>query len=141
MPMTWTAKANAKLLLAIIHQIKAQSVKLNYKEMAEYIGPDCSHRAVEYQLQKLKKQASGSDDSTASATAPGAAAGGAGPATPTKPKTPRKRAAAGSTKTGTPAKKKKGAAADGNGKIGADEEDEVEKRTLGEVRDELKNSE
>ncbi|KAL4793698.1 hypothetical protein BDV19DRAFT_366096 [Aspergillus venezuelensis] len=115
MPMTWTPEANAKPFLAVLDQIKEQGVKINIAKLGEYMGHECSIRAVDHQFQKLEKQAETPD------AASGAAAAGAGDgtasasatasATPTK--TPTKRRATGS-KTGIPRKrgKKQAAATD-----------------------------
>ncbi|KAL4947130.1 hypothetical protein BDW69DRAFT_190479 [Aspergillus filifer] len=125
MPMTWTPEANAKacislplhpyssnaltpthntiLFLAVLEQIKEQGVKINNAKLAEYMGPECSVRAVDHQLQKLKKQAEPSDSVAGSAAGAGDGSASAS-ATPTK--TGTKRRAVGS-KTGTPRKRGK----------------------------------
>ncbi|KAL4915000.1 hypothetical protein BDW62DRAFT_204089 [Aspergillus aurantiobrunneus] len=136
MPMNWTSEANAKLFLGVLEQLKEQNVKLNYSKLAEYMGPEhaqltrlgldgaeCSHRAIDNQIIKLKKQAAGgsaSDSQSASA-----------PATPATPAgTPKKRRAPAGSKASTPDKRKKAV---------EDDADEDEKRLLKEVREELKN--
>ncbi|OJJ45272.1 hypothetical protein ASPZODRAFT_17491 [Penicilliopsis zonata CBS 506.65] len=39
MPMTWDSTADAKLLLAILDQMRTSQMKLDYKEIAAYMGP------------------------------------------------------------------------------------------------------
>ncbi|PKY05069.1 hypothetical protein P168DRAFT_304150 [Aspergillus campestris IBT 28561] len=98
MRMTWNGDSNAKLFLGVLSQIKDHKLKLDYKELSEYMGPECSVRAVQQQIDKLRKQVEEQD---------GAANGDA--ATSPKPSTPSKRKYGKDNGTpGTPSKKTKG---------------------------------
>ncbi|KAL2860093.1 hypothetical protein BJX68DRAFT_261064 [Aspergillus pseudodeflectus] len=57
MPMIWSPEANVKLLVGMLAQLKDQSVKLDYKKLAEHMGPECTTRSITNQFTKLKKQA------------------------------------------------------------------------------------
>ncbi|CEL04863.1 hypothetical protein ASPCAL05987 [Aspergillus calidoustus] len=124
MPVNWTAEKNAKLFLGVLEQCKEQSLKLNYRRLAEYMGPDCTWKAIEGQIAKLKKNAAvGQDPNEQSASAPSTPAA-----------TPRKRAAGGTpAKSGSPQKKKKAKSVENN----TDDDSEAEKQALKEVRQEL----
>ncbi|PLN79509.1 hypothetical protein BDW42DRAFT_195099 [Aspergillus taichungensis] len=99
MPMTWNGDTNAKLFLGVLSQLKNHKLKLDYKELSDYMGPEeCSVRAVQQQIDKLKKQVEEQN---------GAADGD--PATSSKPSTPSKRKSGKDDGTpGTPSKKTKG---------------------------------
>ncbi|KAL3463881.1 hypothetical protein BJX64DRAFT_286842 [Aspergillus heterothallicus] len=98
MPMNWTPEQNAKLFLGVLEQGKEQSLKLNYKRLAEYMGPDCTWKAIEGQIAKLKKQAA-HDPTEQSASA------ASSPSTPAA--TPKKRGPRSTpVKSGSPQKKK-----------------------------------
>ncbi|KAL4782550.1 hypothetical protein BJX76DRAFT_358815 [Aspergillus varians] len=127
MPMTWNAEANAKLLLGIMEQLKEMDVKLNYPKLAAYMGPECSNRAIDHQLLKLKKMASGDSKGQSTPGTPGTPAKSTTPAG-----TPRKRRAPAGVKS-TPSKKKK------TEEAGDENEGEMEERLVKEVRDELKD--
>lgn len=47
-----TATANERLLLAIL---KVHEVKIDFAAVAEIMGPQCTKRAVQEQIKKLKK--------------------------------------------------------------------------------------
>ncbi|KAJ0426881.1 hypothetical protein BJY00DRAFT_306874 [Aspergillus carlsbadensis] len=128
MPMNWTPEKNAKLFLGVLEQGKEQNLKLNYKRLAEYMGPDCTWKAIENQIAKLKKNASaGPDPNGQSASAPSTPAA-----------TPKKRGA-GSTpaKSGSPQKKQKAKVADSD--TTTNDDSEAEKEALKEVRKELED--
>ncbi|KAL4970079.1 uncharacterized protein BDV14DRAFT_195614 [Aspergillus stella-maris] len=55
MPMTWNSEAEAKLLIGIIAQTKG--TRLDYKELATYMGPDCSVSALHQHIFKLRRDA------------------------------------------------------------------------------------
>ncbi|OJJ43247.1 hypothetical protein ASPZODRAFT_19651 [Penicilliopsis zonata CBS 506.65] len=68
MPMNWDAQANAKLLVAILHTAKP---KLDLAALAEWMGPECTDRAVSNQITKLRAMAKGTgitDSSSATST-------------------------------------------------------------------------
>ncbi|KAL4783859.1 hypothetical protein BJX76DRAFT_357645 [Aspergillus varians] len=128
MPITWNAEANAKLFLAVLEQLKDQNVKLDYNQLAQYMGPECSKRSAESQIVKLKKLAAGDQLAGQDAPVPNAAplihaspvipevpmfpepvalAGPVAPGPSTTPEgSPNKRRARGGTKSATPSKKK-----------------------------------
>ncbi|PLB42641.1 uncharacterized protein BDW47DRAFT_121743 [Aspergillus candidus] len=99
MPMTWNGDTNAKLFLGVLSQLKNLKLKLDYKELSEYMGPgECSVRAVQQQIDKLRKQVEEQN---------GAANDDA--ATSPKPSTPSKRKSGKDNGTpGAPSKKTKG---------------------------------
>ncbi|KAL3452771.1 hypothetical protein BJX65DRAFT_302676 [Aspergillus insuetus] len=125
MPITWTPEKNAKLFLGVLEQGKEQNLKLNYKRLAEFMGPDCTWKAIEGQIAKLKKNATAGHDSNEQAAS--------APSTPAA--TPKKHAASGTpAKSRSPQKKtKKAKVAENN----TDHDSEVEKQILAEVRQEL----
>ncbi|KAL3490073.1 hypothetical protein BJX62DRAFT_238527 [Aspergillus germanicus] len=103
--MIWNAEANLKLLVGMLVQLRDQSVKLDYKKLAEHMGPECNAKSVMNQFTKLKKQAAeaaevmgennqaiGGADDEAPAVAKGAAS--------------KKRKAGGASGKGASAKKK-----------------------------------
>ncbi|MCJ1382719.1 hypothetical protein MMC17_005832 [Xylographa soralifera] len=51
MPMIWTEQARAELLA---HILRIHPVKFNYDALAEAMGPDCTKKAVQHQIQKMK---------------------------------------------------------------------------------------
>ncbi|KAL2803062.1 hypothetical protein BJX63DRAFT_437274 [Aspergillus granulosus] len=55
MPISWTAEAEARLLLGILDQLKG--VKLDYKALAAYMGPGCTVPALHQHLFKLRREA------------------------------------------------------------------------------------
>ncbi|KAL2787415.1 hypothetical protein BJX66DRAFT_341236 [Aspergillus keveii] len=124
MPMVWTAEKNAKLFLGVLEQGKEQNLKLNYRRLAEFMGPECTWKAIEGQIAKLKKNATaGQDANQQSASAPSTPAA-----------TPKKRAAGGTPKkSGSPQKKQKAKAVESD----ADDDSDVEKQILAEVRQKL----
>ncbi|KAL4971919.1 hypothetical protein BDW66DRAFT_163310 [Aspergillus desertorum] len=127
MPMSWTAEANAKLLIGVLEQIKTQSVRLDYKALAEHMGPECNARSVQNQFTKLKKQAAeefrnaGANESAA------------------VPDTPKKRRAPVDLKADSPAKRKKPAAELVRGDSNAEGDTDTERKILNEVKEELKD--
>ncbi|KAL2856448.1 hypothetical protein BJY01DRAFT_242783 [Aspergillus pseudoustus] len=136
MPMNWTPEKNTKLFLGVLEQAREQNLKLNHRRLAEYMGPDCTWKAIEGQIAKLKKQASQDPNETSASTS----VSGAGSAPSTPAATPKKRGASGTpAKTGgagSPQKRKKKEA-----KIEQDDSDddsEEEKMALWEVKQELK---
>ncbi|RAL16041.1 uncharacterized protein BO97DRAFT_459098 [Aspergillus homomorphus CBS 101889] len=58
MPMQWTSEADAKLFVGVLNQCSGQ-MKLDTKQLAQYMGADCTPCAVEQRMVKLKKQAKG----------------------------------------------------------------------------------
>ncbi|PLB47485.1 hypothetical protein P170DRAFT_476170 [Aspergillus steynii IBT 23096] len=114
MPMVWNADADAKvaplsfltsrcdltqtinkqLFLGVLAQFKPLRSKLDYEALAAYMGPDCTHCAIENRLVRLRRQVD--SISLSSSTTP--------KTTPSA--TPRKRKAAAPPKT--PTKKGKG---------------------------------
>ncbi|KAL8827349.1 MAG: hypothetical protein Q9191_003241 [Dirinaria sp. TL-2023a] len=52
--MTWDSTTNERLLLAIL---QVHGVKVDFAAVAEIMGPQCTKRAVQEQLKKLKKLA------------------------------------------------------------------------------------
>ncbi|KAL4746506.1 hypothetical protein BDW72DRAFT_197634 [Aspergillus terricola var. indicus] len=127
MPMSWTPEANAKLFIGVLEQIKTQSVKLDYKALAEHMGPECNTKSVQNQFTKLKKQAA-EECGTAGANAA---------AIPND--TLKKRRAAAGSKTGTPAKKKRADSGATGGDSDAEGETDIEQEILDQVRAELKD--
>ncbi|KAI9375933.1 hypothetical protein BJX61DRAFT_539389 [Aspergillus egyptiacus] len=127
MPMTWTAESNAKLFLGVLELLKHQNVKLDYGWLAEYMGPDCTKRAIDHQIQKLKKQAGARSPADESSTASASAE-----TTSTPAPTPKKRRAPGSSRS-TPAKKAKMAEEEDG------DDDEVERRIMREIKQELED--
>ncbi|KAL3432072.1 hypothetical protein BDV09DRAFT_198069 [Aspergillus tetrazonus] len=126
MPMSWTPEANVKLFIGVLEQIKTQSVKLDYKALAEHMGPECNAKSVQNQFTKLKKQAAEE-------------CGNAGANTPAIPNdTPKRRRAPVGSKMGTPAKKKRGDAEVMRGDSDAEGETDIEQEILDKVRAELK---
>ncbi|KAL3470837.1 hypothetical protein BJX99DRAFT_263859 [Aspergillus californicus] len=53
MPISWNAEAEAKLLLGVLDQLPG--AKLDYKALAQFMGPDCSVPAVKQHVQKLRR--------------------------------------------------------------------------------------
>ncbi|KAL6233047.1 hypothetical protein BDW75DRAFT_216108 [Aspergillus navahoensis] len=129
MPMHWTAEANAKLFIGVLEQIKNQSVKLDYKALAEHMGPECNAKSIQNQFTKLKKQAAeecGNSGVKSSAILSD---------------TPKKRRAPAGSKVGTPDKKKKGAAVVMEDDSDAEGETDTEQKILKEIKAELKDME
>ncbi|KAI9784692.1 MAG: hypothetical protein M1816_000757 [Peltula sp. TS41687] len=64
--MTWDGNADQQLLLAIL---STHTIKLDHAAIAQRLGPNCTPRAVEERLKKLKKLAKengfGKDDAPA----------------------------------------------------------------------------
>ncbi|RAH77245.1 hypothetical protein BO86DRAFT_403955 [Aspergillus japonicus CBS 114.51] len=58
MPVTWNSEANARLFLGVLTQLKNQSIKLDYTALANSVGQGCTVRAVQQQMDKLRKQVS-----------------------------------------------------------------------------------
>ncbi|RAL15784.1 uncharacterized protein BO97DRAFT_475437 [Aspergillus homomorphus CBS 101889] len=112
MPIAWTAEANAKLFLGVLTQTRSQNMKLDYTALAEYMGSGCTVRAVQQQIDKLRKQVSdgASNPNTPAGTPRKKAATDASGGTPSKAVTPAKRKASRIAKPKTPTKKSKGAA-------------------------------
>ncbi|KAL4814456.1 hypothetical protein BDW67DRAFT_186658 [Aspergillus spinulosporus] len=134
--MSWTPEANAKVFIGVLEQIKTQSVKLDYKALAEHMGPvspltflsrlECNAKSVQNQFTKLKKQAAEEY-------------GYAGANSPVLPNdTPKKRRTPAGSKTTTPAKKKKGDAEVMGGDSDAEGETDIEQEVPDKVRAELK---
>ncbi|KAL2826600.1 hypothetical protein BDW59DRAFT_160793 [Aspergillus cavernicola] len=132
MVMNWTTEANTKLFIGILEQLKNQSMKLDYKGLAEHMGPECSVKSIQNQFTRLKKQAAEEYAGQSS----GQSAGASSPAAPAS--TPKKRGATAGSKTTTPAKKTK-KKSDGEGD--AQGGNEVEKGIITEAKQELKHSE
>ncbi|KAE8323826.1 hypothetical protein BDV39DRAFT_208492 [Aspergillus sergii] len=55
MPITWTAEADAKLLLGFLDQCKDANFKLDYNKLAAYVGPDVTACAVVNHVIRLRK--------------------------------------------------------------------------------------
>ncbi|KAL2830970.1 hypothetical protein BJY01DRAFT_254468 [Aspergillus pseudoustus] len=103
MPMIWSAEANVQLLVGMLAQLKDQSVKLDYKQLAEHMGSECNAKSVMNQFTKLKKQAAEiPTDAAGKGNAEGDQAGTSAAASEAKPAAPKKRRA-----KGTAGKKKK----------------------------------
>ncbi|KAL2809438.1 hypothetical protein BJX63DRAFT_435206 [Aspergillus granulosus] len=100
MLMNWTPEKNAKpSALSWRPRTRQKSnLKLNYKCLVEYMGPDCTQRAIEHQIAKLKKQAAQNPNiqSAAAASAP-----------PTPAVMPQKRGAGGTPAEGGSVQRKK----------------------------------
>ncbi|KAI9369104.1 hypothetical protein BJX61DRAFT_178343 [Aspergillus egyptiacus] len=58
MPISWDAEAETRLLLGVLEQFKG--ARLDYKALAEYMGPDCSIPAVKQHICKLRREAGSS---------------------------------------------------------------------------------
>ncbi|KAL4870712.1 hypothetical protein BDV12DRAFT_48688 [Aspergillus spectabilis] len=128
MPMTWTPEKNAQLLLGILDQLKDQNVKISLQKLAEYMGPDCTFKAVEGQMTKLKKQSAHTPANGATTSAPSTPA-----ATPKKRRVNPK--ANTPSNTASPVKKAKVGKKDDT-----DEGDEVvERKILSEVKKDLED--
>ncbi|KAL6720270.1 hypothetical protein ACLMJK_002191 [Lecanora helva] len=93
--MTWDPETNQKLLLAILAFYG--ETKLDFKAIADLMGPNCTARAVQEQLKKLRKDAKANFDNVTSST-PGTA-GKSAPDKGTPAKTPRAKATPKATKT------------------------------------------
>ncbi|RMJ25817.1 hypothetical protein PHISP_03332 [Aspergillus sp. HF37] len=76
MPINWNTEAEAKLFLGVLAQLKNANLKLDYKVLAEYMGPECSVPAVKQRVQKLRRDA----ESQPSGDGNGAAAPATSPA-------------------------------------------------------------
>ncbi|KAJ5092479.1 hypothetical protein NUU61_007349 [Penicillium alfredii] len=91
MPMLWTPEADVKLLRGILLQIKETGVKLDIKQLSEFMGPECNVGAVKNRLSRLRTNADGSvtEDSGSSAPAysPPKRKSGSSPLAPKKKKT------------------------------------------------------
>ncbi|KAI4121663.1 MAG: hypothetical protein LQ338_006241 [Usnochroma carphineum] len=64
--MTWDGEAHTQLLLSIL---AAHEISVDFKAVADLLGPQCTPRAVQEQLKKLKKKAleqAGGDSNPAS---------------------------------------------------------------------------
>ncbi|KAL4994944.1 hypothetical protein BDV10DRAFT_188573 [Aspergillus recurvatus] len=127
MPMNWTAEANAKLFIGVLEQIKTQSIRLDYKALAEHMGPECNAKSVQNQFTKLKKQGaekSGNDGANSSAITNN---------------TPKKRRAPAGSKASTPAKKKKDAAVAMGDDSDTEEDTDIKQKILNDVKAELRD--
>ncbi|KAL4988239.1 hypothetical protein BDW68DRAFT_177126 [Aspergillus falconensis] len=71
MPMTWTDGADAKLLVAII---TTNTVKLDWKAIAEFMGTGCTPIAVQRRIQRIKERAKAGDSTPANGSGNGDAA-------------------------------------------------------------------
>ncbi|KAL4907430.1 hypothetical protein BDW74DRAFT_124279 [Aspergillus multicolor] len=58
MPMNWTDQADVKMLLAIITSANA---KVDYKAIAEYMGSECTPKAIQHRMQRLREKAKAAD--------------------------------------------------------------------------------
>ncbi|KAL2793935.1 hypothetical protein BJX66DRAFT_305116 [Aspergillus keveii] len=103
--MIWNAEANVKLLVGMLAQLRDQSVKLDYKKLAEHMGPECNAKSVMNQFTRLKKQAAEAAEGMSENKQ---ASGGADDETPPAAKgaATKKRKAAGASGKGSSAKKK-----------------------------------
>ncbi|KAL4743419.1 hypothetical protein BDV11DRAFT_178245 [Aspergillus similis] len=54
MPMTWNAEAEARLLIGILAQLKGS---LDYRALADHMGPECSVMALRHRIFKLRRDA------------------------------------------------------------------------------------
>ncbi|KAL2830872.1 hypothetical protein BDW59DRAFT_158307 [Aspergillus cavernicola] len=61
MPMSWNAEADAKLLLAVLNQVKDAKLKLDYVKIAQFMGSDCIPGAVQNRIVRLRRKAEGGD--------------------------------------------------------------------------------
>ncbi|KAE8318150.1 hypothetical protein BDV41DRAFT_572153 [Aspergillus transmontanensis] len=90
MPITWTAEADAKLLLGFLYQCKDANFKLDYNKLAAYVGPDVTACAVVNHVIRLRKMIAKEGGDSAAST----------PVTsPAKSKSTPKRKGAGIVKT------------------------------------------
>ncbi|KAL6231060.1 hypothetical protein BDW75DRAFT_244266 [Aspergillus navahoensis] len=102
MPMTWTDQADAKLTMAII---ATNTVKLDWKAIAEFMGTECTPIAVQRRVQRIKEKAKAKAGDSAPPTDGDANGSGNGEATDTcvsVPLTPEKRKRGRATKNGAP---------------------------------------
>ncbi|QMW30620.1 hypothetical protein G4B84_006001 [Aspergillus flavus NRRL3357] len=67
MPITWTAEADAKLLLGFVDQCKDANFKLDYNKLAAYVGPVVNHVI---RLRKLIAQEGGGSAASTPVTSP-----------------------------------------------------------------------
>ncbi|QMW42673.1 hypothetical protein G4B11_006043 [Aspergillus flavus] len=67
MPITWTAEADAKLLLGFLDQCKDANFKLDYNKLAAYVGPVVNHVI---RLRKLIAQEGGGSAASTPVTSP-----------------------------------------------------------------------
>ncbi|RHZ65665.1 uncharacterized protein CDV56_107690 [Aspergillus thermomutatus] len=69
MPMTWSHKADAKLFLGVL---STSNIKPDYEALAKYMGPDCTVKAIQHRIGRLKTDAgvvvAADGDSSAPAT-------------------------------------------------------------------------
>ncbi|KIW52787.1 hypothetical protein PV05_08407 [Exophiala xenobiotica] len=69
MPMTWNADADAKLFAAVL---ATSAVKIEYDDVAQLMGPDCTKKAVIHRINNIKSKAkeAGLVDAVGTATTP-----------------------------------------------------------------------
>lgn len=87
--MQWTDEATARLL---VHILKIHNVKLDYEQLAQCMGPECTAKAVMHRVARIKATAAADGDDADDADFDGKAnpAGGRKTATPTKRKRAKK---------------------------------------------------
>ncbi|KAL4999277.1 hypothetical protein BDV10DRAFT_56857 [Aspergillus recurvatus] len=89
MPMTWNEQADAKLLVAII---ATNTVKLDWKAIAEFMGTECTPIAVQRRIQRIKEKAKAGESAPANdGDANGSGNGDAADTCVSVPVTPEKR--------------------------------------------------
>ncbi|PYH42279.1 uncharacterized protein BP01DRAFT_368305 [Aspergillus saccharolyticus JOP 1030-1] len=124
MPVTWNSEANAKLFLGVLTQLRNQNVKLDYHALAGFVGSECSVRAVQQQMDRLRKQANESvSNSNPPAGTPTKQRATNAPSGKTTPTAKRK---AGRIATKTPTKKMKPGSEDAVAEEEEEEEEEQE---------------
>ncbi|KAL4864374.1 hypothetical protein BDV12DRAFT_201152 [Aspergillus spectabilis] len=140
MVQNWSPKANAKLLLAVLEQLKCQNIKLDYKGLAEFMGPQCNARSVINQFTKLKKMAAEENKNRNNASASASGDGDAGAGASSTPAAPMKRKAAAAAtaapKAGGRTKKTKVKKEEVKEEDDTAGDEEGKEKSLGEVKEE-----